>query len=123
MTEYCKNLISKAFKVIPGSDYNRTLGEYLEETSDISTRQLFYEVVLPDENSWEYFRDKNYPSFARYMKNRAINPENPRGVIVAAFIRDQCYLLQGQDFVDLLAEMEGLDSSGLHSRIKQWLAE
>ena len=123
MSDYCACLISKAFKVIHGTDYNRTLGEYLETMSETGTRQLFYEVVLPQGKPWEFFRDKNYPPFVRYMKNHSISPEEPRGVVVAAFFMDQCYLLDGQEFVNVFSEMEGLDAAGLHSKIGQWLGQ
>jgi hypothetical protein len=122
MNEYCNEIISKAFRTIPGIDYNKILDEYLEETSDSCPRELFYELALTDEISWEYFRDRSYPLFARYLNSRSINPENPSGVVLAAFYKDQCYLLEARDFVDLFAKMEGLDSSGLHSKFKQWLA-
>ena len=121
MTDYGASLISRAFRVIPGADYNRTLEESFEEMAVTGLRQLYYEVVLSAEKSWEDFRDKYYPTFSKFMKSRSISPENPQGVIVAVFFADQCYLLDAQQFVNVLTEMEGLDAEGLHSRIGQWL--
>jgi hypothetical protein len=123
MSDYGASLISRAFRVIPGADYNRTLEEALEETAVTGLRQLFYEVILGADKPWEYFRDKYYPTFSKYLKSRSISPENPEGVIVAVFSKDQCYLLDAQEFVSVLAEMEGFGAADLHSKIGQWLKD
>ena len=123
MSDYGASLISRAFRVIPGADYNRTLEESFKEMATTGLRQLFYEVILSADKPWEDFRDKYYPTFSKYLKSRSINPENPQGVIVAVFFTDQCYLLDAQDFVSILSEMEGLDRAGLHSKIGQWLKD
>ena len=121
MSDYGASLISRAFRIIPGADYNRTLEESFEEMAATGLRQLFYEVVLSAEKPWEDFRDKHYPTFSKFMKSRSISPEKPQGVIVAVFLAKQCYLLDAQEFVNVLVEMEGLDSATLHSRMGQWL--
>ena len=123
MSDYGASLISRAFRIIPGADYNRTLEESFEEMAATGLRQLFYEVVLSAEKPWEDFRDKYYPTFSKFMKSRSISPEKPQGVIVAVFFVEQCYLLDAQEFVNVLVEMEGLDGAGLHFRIGQWLKE
>lgn len=121
MSDYCASIISRAFSVIPGADYNRTLEDSFKEMATTGLRQLYYEVILNAEKPWEDFRDKNYPTFSKYLKSRSISPENPKGVIVAVFFTDQCYLLDGQKFVNVLAEMEKLDAAGLRSKIGKWL--
>jgi hypothetical protein len=85
--------------------------------------QLYFEVVLSADKPWEDFRDKYYPTFSKFMKSRSICPERPQGVIVAVFFADQCYLLDAQQFINILAEMEGLDAAGVHYRIGQWLED
>ncbi len=121
MSDYGASIISRAFSVIHGADYNRTLEESFKEMATTGLRQLFYEVILSAEKPWEDFRDKYYPTFSKYLKSRSISPEHPQGVIVAVFFIDQCYLLDAQEFVNVLAEMEKLDAAGLRSRIKKWL--
>ena len=70
---------------------------------------------------WEHFRDNAYPPFVRYLKDKSIDPENPRGVTVAVFFQDCCYLLDGRAFLDVLREIEGLNTAALHFRVLQWL--
>lgn len=120
MSAFRDVIFSKAFKVVPGPDYNRTLGELYERLGE---KTLFYEVVMPDDTSWEAVREKIYPRFVRYMKNKSIDPETAPGVVVSVFFGDRCYIMQGRGFIEALREIEGLDSAALHFRVLRWLAE
>jgi hypothetical protein len=120
MTHFRALMLGKAFKVIPGMAYNQTLAEW--SSREAGPAVLFYELVMPEEGPWEMFRDKIYPTFARYLKHKSSDPENPRNVIVAVFFKDQCYLLEGPQFVSVLREMEGLDAAALHIRVLEWLS-
>ncbi|MFN8008401.1 MAG: STAUR_1299 family protein [Terriglobia bacterium] len=121
MPDYRAKLMAKAFRVIPGTDYNRVLEEYLEGMAEIGFRRPFYELVLKENETWGQFSERSYPLFARFMKNRSIDPETPVGVTVALFFGNLCFLLEAQQFINVLSELEGLDAPGLHSRILQWL--
>ncbi len=111
-------LLARAFREFPGESYNRVLGEL---TAD-DWPPLVYEVVVPEAGPWEGFRDAAYPPFARYLKSKGIDPEDPRGVLVSAFLGSRCFLLEAPAFLDILREMDGLNSSALHFRVLRWLA-
>jgi hypothetical protein len=113
-------IFSKAFTVVPGVEYNRTLGELRGRRGE---KTLFYEAVMPEETAWEGVRDKIYPRFVRYLKNKSIDPEAAPGVVVSLFFRDRCYIMEGRDFIEALREIEGLDGGALHFRVLRWLAE
>jgi hypothetical protein len=113
MADFRALIFAKASKIIPGVAYNRVLQELSEEGT--------YEVILPADGSWEHFRDHAYPPFVRYLKGKSFDPEDPRGVTVAVFFQDRCYLLDGRAFLDVLREMEGLNTAALHFRVLQWL--
>ncbi len=107
---------AKAKRRVPGPTYNRVRAE--ARFGDT----LFYEVVVPADGPWERFRDQAYPPFARYLKSKRRDPEAPNGVTVAAFLGDQCYLLDGHDFYGVFREMEGSNASAFHFRVLQWLS-
>jgi hypothetical protein len=111
-------LTAKAFREIPAEGYNRVLGEM---TAD-DWPPLVYEVVVPEAGPWEKFREAAYPPFARYLKSKRIDPEDPRGVVISAFLGSRCFLLEAPAFLDILREMDGLNASALHFRVLQWLA-
>lgn len=116
-TDFRKILLSKAFQVIPGTEFNRTWGELWEDGSFV------YELVLPEEGSWEEFRDTTFPIFAKYLKSKFLNPEYPSGVVAAIFFQEQCYLLKGLAFIQAFCEIEGLEHPDeFHSRVLQWLS-
>ncbi|UCG11676.1 MAG: hypothetical protein JSU72_14230, partial [Deltaproteobacteria bacterium] len=71
--------------------------------------------------SWEFLRDRVYPQFARYLKAKRFNPTEAKGVIVAVFHEERCYLLTGEDFLQVFRETEGLDVGGFHLVVQQWL--
>lgn len=118
MADFRDAILSKAFKVIPGMAYN----QFRQDVSE-SEKTIFYEVVLPLEGSWDSFRDRVYPAFVRYLKNKSIDPESPSGVTVAAFFKDRCHLIDGRRFLEALMELEGLSQSALHFRILRWLSD
>lgn len=122
MADFRELIFAKAFKLIPGISYNQYLAGYYEGSEEDFTEQpLFYEFVLDETSSWEKFRDKTYPLFARYLKYKLKNPELPHNVIVSAFFKDQCYLLEGREFLNVLCEMEDLNAEALHLQVMQWL--
>ena len=117
MTDFRKTILSKAYQVLPGAEFNRTWKELWEEGDFV------FELVVPEDGSWEEFRDKAYPIFAKYLKSKFLNPEYPLGVVVAVFFREECYLVRGLDFVHAFREMEGLkDPEEFHSRVLEWLS-
>jgi len=122
MAEFPELLFSKAFKTVPGLDYNRTLEELLQRQEESGKKVLVYEVVLPVDKSWEYLRDKVYPSLARYLKDKSIDPETCEGVLISLFFKDSCYFIDGQQFMDIFCEMEGLNKAAFHFRILRWLS-
>lgn len=117
MTDFRETLLSRAFQVLPGAEFNRTW-KALWEGGD-----FVFELVVPEHGSWEEFRDKTYPIFAKYLKRKFINPEHPSGVVVAAFFREECYLVGGPDFIQAFREMEGVkDPEEFHSKVLEWLS-
>jgi hypothetical protein len=121
MADFRSAIFARAFKTIPGMAYNQTLEELCERPEETGGKPLVYETVLSEEGSWDLFRDRTYPPFARYMKWKSISPENPQGVIVAVFFKESCYLLEGREFVNLLCVMEELTPAALHRKVQQWL--
>lgn len=118
MDDFRAALTAKAYREISAESYNRVLRELTSE----EWPPLVYEVVVPEAGPWESFREKTFPPFARYLRSKRIDPEDPRGVVVSAFLGSRCFLLEGPAFVGLLREMDGLSPSALHFRVLQWLA-
>lgn len=118
MQDFRPLLIGKAFREIPAEAYNRVLGEMTAE----DWPPLVYELVVPEAGPWEEFRDAAYPPFARYLKSKRIDPEDPRGVVISAFLGSRCFFLEAPAFLDVLREMDGLNGSALHFRVLRWLA-
>lgn len=119
MTDFHEMIFKKANMVVPGVEYNRFRQKYL---NDDTGQKVFFEIVLSPDDNWSGFRDKNYPTFVRYLKEKSIDPEYPEGVLVAIFFKDLCYLLEGEEFLNVLKEMEGLNNAALYFRILQWLS-
>jgi len=117
MQSFRDALVAKAFREIPGEAYNRILGELMADEAPI-----IYEVVVPEAGPWEDFREAAYPPLARYLKSRRIDPEDPRGVVISAFLGNRCFFLEAPAFLDILREMDGLNGSALHFRVLRWLA-
>lgn len=118
MQDFRDTLLAKAFREIPAEAYNRVLGEL---TAD-EWPPLVYELVVPEAGPWEGFRDAAYPPLARYLKSKGIDLEDPRGVVISAFLGSRCFLIEAPAFVDLLRELDGLNGSALHFRVLRWLA-
>jgi len=122
MADYLELLAAKAFKVVPGRDYNRTLAE-LTEGGKNPGKLVFYEVPLGEGKPWEWLRDHVYPALANYLKNKSIDPEDPDRLVVSVFWRDRCFLLAGRDFLRVFQEMEGVDGAAFHFRVLRWLSQ
>jgi len=118
MADYLDTLAARAFRIIPGVQYNAVRAEF-----DSSQAPVFYEVVLGEGKPWEYLRDRIYPAFARFLRDRSLDPEDPKGMVVAVFHRERCFLLDGRKFLEVFKEVEGLDSSSFHFRVLHWLAQ
>ena len=121
MADFRDALFSRARLVIRGGDYNRAREDIESGHEPALTARLFYEVVLDAAVDWETFRDRTFPRFVRYLKDKKFDPESPRGVLVAVFVDERCLLVPGTDFMALLSELEGLNGSALHFRVLQWL--
>ena len=119
MPPYVKLLQAKSFESIPGELYNQYRLEVAEQSSESF---LFYEISLMEEKPWPLLRDKVYPFFARYIKSKRINPFTATGVVVAIFHGDRCYLLQGEEFLEVYRTMEGVTTEAFIQRVQQWLA-
>ena len=119
MPPYVKLLQAKSFESIPGELYNQYRLEVAEQSSESF---LFYEISLMEEKPWPLLRDKVYPLFARYIKSKRINPFTATGVVVAIFHGDRCYLLQGEEFLEVYRTMEGVTTEAFIQRVQQWLA-
>lgn len=118
--DYRDILLSKAFKVVPGVEYNKVSHE-LREKSDTSF--IIYEVVIKENESWDYLRDKIYPNLVRYLKQKGIDPSSGEGFIVPLFFKESVYFIKSIDFFRTFCEMEGLNTSAFHFRVLRWLSE
>jgi hypothetical protein len=117
MSDFRENVFARAFRTIPGVAYNQALQELSLK------KDIVYEVVLPEHGSWRQFRDRTYPSFVRHLKYKAIDMENPKGVTVAVFFKEACYLVEAEEFLKLLREMDDLNPAAFQIRVLQWLAD
>jgi hypothetical protein len=116
--EFREILFSKAFLVVPGPKYNRVSYEMRGEGA--VKKVTFYEVMLPDR--WAPLRDRTYPSLARYLRAKSINPQAPAGVIVSLFFEDYFYLVEAAEFMEAYREIEGIDVPAFQGRVRQWVA-
>lgn len=119
MANFKDVILNRAFKIVPGVAYNQTRRELIENADIVP---VIYELVLQDNVSWEEFRDKNLPLMMRYIKSQGIDPELPKLLIVAIFYKDKCFLLEGQDFMDAICELEGLNAQAFHFRVLNWFS-
>jgi hypothetical protein len=117
MKNFKQVILSKAFSVIQGTDYNRVAQEMRED--DFA---LFYEVVLPDHQTWADLKDRIYPSLARYLKYKSMDPESGSGLVVSVFHGERCYLIEAPSFFEAFRELEGLDRAAFHFRVVRWLS-
>ena len=120
MSDFRGMLLGRAFKTVPGVQYNRERRELLERAE---IAPLVYEVILPEQGGWEAFRDATFPLLVRYLKAQGIAPEYPKMLVVAVFFRDHCHFLEGPAFMNVLRDMEDLNDAALHFRLLSWLAQ
>lgn len=120
MSDFREAFVSRAFQTVPGVEYNLARRELLEHADIVP---VIYEIILPENGTWEMFRDREFPLLVRYLKSQGIDPEYPRVLVVAAFLRDRCYFVMGVEWMKTLRELEDLNSEALHFRVLRWLAE
>ncbi len=113
-------LFSKAFRVVPGAQYNRVSSELREQRSGASFQ--FYEIVMHEDWSWEYLKDEVYPSLARYLRYKLLDPRTGKGLIVSLFFQDEFHLIECPEFIKAFCEMEGLSEADFEVRIRKWLS-
>jgi len=111
-------LFTRAFLVVPGPKYNQVSYEMREESGE---KLFFYEVVLSAEQGWDHLREKVFPSLARFLKAKSIDPLHTRDIVVSLFHGDHFYLIEMSQFMLAYRELEGVDEAGLRSRVRQWL--
>lgn len=120
MSDFRDNLLSRAFRVVPGVEFNRARRELLERAG---IAPVIYEITLPERGSWESFRDATFPLLVRYLKSQGVDPEYPRLLVAAVFFKDRCYFIEGVELIKTLREMEDLNAEALHFRVLRWLTE
>ena len=119
MSGYLRLLLENSYEDIPGESYN----QYRQDTAErVGESYLFYELSLMEEKPWAFLRDRVYPLFARYLKSKLVDPVNAHGVVVAVFHADRCYLLRGEDFLEVFRKLEGLDAAAYFAKVQQWLS-
>jgi hypothetical protein len=75
MPNYLDILLGKAYESMEGELYNR----YREKDEERGKEKiLYYEVSLMQERPWDYLRDRVYPAFARYLRDKSLDPETAR---------------------------------------------
>ena len=118
MADYRDLLFSRAFRVVPGPQYNE-ISQQLRESRNL----FFYEVILHPDTPWEFLRDRVYPALARYLKYKSIAPDSAEGMVVSLFFREKFYLIEGREFISAYREIEGLAPEDFRLRVLSWLAE
>lgn len=58
----------------------------------------------------------------QYIKSQGIDPELPKLLIVAIFYKDKFYLIEGQEFMNAICDLEGLNCQAFHFRVLKWLS-
>lgn len=119
--DHWKVLCSKAFEVVQGTDYNKVASEIRDHAEGLAP--FFYEVVCKEDQPWENFKDRVYPSFVRYLNYKSLDPASGQGVIVSLYYEERFYLIRGSDFIGAFCEIEKIDHSTYHSCILKWLSE
>lgn len=119
MPDYRELLLARAFKEIPGVEYNRVAFELREKGGD---SLIIYEIVLDEGKPWEFLRDKIYPNLVKYLKEKGMDPSSGEGLVISLFMKDYVYFIKGRDFFKVFCEMEGLNENAFHFRVLRWLA-
>ena len=114
-------LLAKAFRIVPGINYNEASYELREKNRDTSFQ--LYEVILEEDTTREHLRDEIFPSLVRYLKYKSIDPGIGKGVVISVFSRDRVYLIEYPEFMKGYCEIEGLHERGFHLRVRTWLSE
>lgn len=113
-----KAVVAAAFQTVAGEDYNRARRELLGRDG---TGAVIYELVLPEREDWERWRDRVFPLMVKYLKSQGVDPEYPTAAVLAVFCGPRCYFVEGTKFVELIRELEGLNAGAWHFRVLQWL--
>ena len=116
---YQKLLLAKAFRVVPGREYNKVSSALRDERQ--GGRSLFYEVVLDEGRPWKYLRKMIFPAFIRYLKYKRLDPRSGQGLIVSLFFQNKFYLLEAPEFINAFCELEGIDTVTFRRQVAQWL--
>jgi hypothetical protein len=66
MDDYREILFSRAFKIVPGTEYNQVSQELRDENPE--TLFSIYEIVLQENQSWDYMKERVYPNLVKYLK-------------------------------------------------------
>lgn len=111
-------LAARAFTIIPGGAYN----QHRVEATAGERPPLYFEAALPSDAPQRALAEQVLPTLARYLEAKSRSVEAPRGVVVALFFQEQCYLLHGEALVALFCEQEGLSRAELHARAVAWRA-
>ncbi len=119
MEDPIRMLEARATRVLPGIEYNR----YRLQLEEEGEEPFFYEIALPADDPWGYLNEQAMPSFARFMRAKKVDPEQPHGVTLAVFFRDLCFVIPATKFLELYREVEGLNPSAFSIRVVRWLAE
>ncbi len=113
-------LLGQAFRVVPGTDYNRVSYELREKNR--SGLLQFYEVILNEQDTWDYMKDTIYPSLVRYLRFKSIDPVVGQGIVVSLFFKERFFLIRCNDFVKIYCEMERLTERAFRLHISAWLS-
>jgi len=121
MDSYRDVLLSRAFKTVHGTEYNRVSQQLREENPE--TLISIYEIVLQENQSWDYMKERVYPNLVKYLKYKGMSPESGAGLVVSLFFKDYFYLLDGMDFLGAFCEREGLNPAAFHMQVLSWLSD
>ena len=118
--EYREVLLSGAFAVIEGAAYNQVASDLRDQAR--GSLLVLYEVILETYHSWEYLKDRVYPSLSRYLRYKSLDPRTAEGLVVSLFFKDRFYLIRGPEFIKAFCEIEGIDGSAFGDHVTKWLS-
>jgi hypothetical protein len=122
--EYRQVLFSSAFAVIEGRAYNQVASELRDRAQARARGSLFvlYEVVLETHHSWEYLKERVYPSLSRYLRYKSLDPATAEGLVVSLFFKNYFYLIRGPEFIKAFCKIEGIDHDSFGDHVTRWLS-